>query len=363
MNNCDCPKSIFTRKKILINGSLFIVLILLMIYIFLRKNNIYEIVNIILSIDKKYTLIGIFCMFIFIFCEALNIRRSLKIFGYEINNLSCLKYALVGFFFSSITPSATGGQPMQVYYMYKDKISMGHSTIALLMNLASYQFITVALAIIGFIFQHSLISKNLGSVKYLILVGVITNTLGLIIILIGIFSRNLMAKIVDTVVLVLIKFNYKKVGKVKKYLLNNLKEYKESAIYFKKNKLIVIKILITSLIQMIALNSIPFWIYKSFGLNGYSIINVISIQAVLFITVSALPLPGSVGVSESGFMIMYKTLFPTQLLSSAMLLSRGISFYLCLLISGSILTMIYLLSMIKVNKYQNVQKIRNMNKA
>ena len=358
MNNCDSPKSIFTREKILINGSLFIALILLTVYMLLRKNDINEIISIIFNINKKYILIGIFCMFIFIFCEALNIRRSLKIFGYKINKLSCLKYALVGFFFSSITPSATGGQPMQVYYMHKDKISMGHSTIALLMDLASYQFITVFLAIIGLIFQHSLLSESLDRIKYLLLIGVTINTLALVIILIGIFSKNLMPKIIDIVVFVLRKINYKKVDKIKCYLLNNVKEYKESAVYFKKNKLTVIKILITSLFQMVALNSIPFWIYKSFGLEGYSIINVILLQSVLFITVSALPLPGSVGVSESGFMIMYKTLFPKQLLSSAMLLSRGVSFYLCLLISGAILATIYLFAMMQVNKYVTVKERR-----
>ena len=65
-------------------------------------------------------------------------------------------------------------------------------------------------------------------------------------------------------------------------------------------------------------------------------------QAVLFISVSALPLPGAVGVSESGFMIIYKTLFPANILSSAMLISRGISFYLLILVSGLIISITYL---------------------
>lgn len=47
-----------------------------------------------------------------------------------------------------------------------------------------------------------------------------------------------------------------------------------------------------------------------------------------------MPLPGAVGVSEGGFLGIFKFLFPVNLLTSAMLLSRGISFYLCVLISG-----------------------------
>ena len=84
----------------------------------------------------------------------------------------------------------------------------------------------------------------------------------------------------------------------------------------------------TTTVQIVALHSVPFWIYKAFGLSGYSLGTVVMLQAVLYISVSALPLPGAVGVSESGFMVIYKTLFPVQILSSAMLVSRGISFYL-----------------------------------
>ncbi len=40
------------------------------------------------------------------------------------------------------------------------------------------------------------------------------------------------------------------------------------------------------------------------------------------------------GVSEGGFLLIYKLLFPSTLLSSAMLLSRGISFYLFVAITG-----------------------------
>lgn len=33
---------------------------------------------------------------------------------------SLYQYSFIGFFYSGITPSATGGQPVQLYYMSKD---------------------------------------------------------------------------------------------------------------------------------------------------------------------------------------------------------------------------------------------------
>ena len=78
---------------------------------------------------------------------------------------------------------------------------------------------------------------------------------------------------------------------------------------------------------------IPYCVYKAFGLNGYNIFEIYTIQAVLFTTVSCLPLPGAIGVSETVFLSLFGPVFSTELLSSAMLLSRGISFYLFVIVS------------------------------
>ena len=41
----------------------------------------------------------------------------------------CVQYSFIGFFYSGITPSATGGQPVQLYYMNKDGNKGSDSTI------------------------------------------------------------------------------------------------------------------------------------------------------------------------------------------------------------------------------------------
>lgn len=350
MNKEDSSKQIITKKKLLINSGLFLGLILLTFYILFSNNEINNIIEILNTVDKKYILVGMLCMCIFASCEALNIRRSLKLFGYEIGFFTCIKYALVGNFFSSVTPSASGGQPMQVYFMHRDKINLGHSTLALLMDLASYQFVTVLMALIGLITHFNLLSANLGKIKFVLIIGVTINVLVLVLILIAIFSKKIMINIINIMTNILRLFKYKKADSIREKALNIANEYKNSAIYFKQNKSTVVKILLTTIVQMIVMNSIPFWIYKSLGLSTYSIGSVIALQSVLFVAVSSLPLPGGIGISESGFMIVFRTLFPTQMLSSAMLLSRGISFYLWILISGSVILLTYLIDVKSKNR-------------
>jgi hypothetical protein len=63
-------------------------------------------------------------------------------------------------------------------------------------------------------------------------------------------------------------------------------------------------------------------------------------QSVLYGTVSGIPSPGAVGVSEGGFLELFKSIYSKDEISSAMLLSRGVNFYLFVMISV-VIVMIY----------------------
>jgi uncharacterized membrane protein YbhN (UPF0104 family) len=55
---------------------------------------------------------------------------------------------------------------------------------------------------------------------------------------------------------------------------------------------------------------------------------------MLYIAVCFLPLPGAAGASESAFLSIFRVVFQSALIVPAMLLSRLVSFYVILLISG-----------------------------
>lgn len=321
-------------KKGIINASLFIFFVGITFYIIFKDNNIVEILNIVKKIDIKYILVAILCMTCFVFSEGINIYRTLKLSNCKTTIIQCIKYALVGFFFSSVTPSASGGDPMQIYYMKKDKLPIGQSALAVLTEFSSFQFVTIIMAIIGFITNYNFIGESIGNIKYLLIIGVLINSLILIALLLNIFSNKIILKILNLICKLLNKMHYKKTEKFKDKSLKQIKEYKKGTRLLKKNKKVLVKIILTTIIQITLYHSIPYFIYLSFGLTGVNYFTFLALQAVLYISVSSIPLPGSVGVSEGGFMIIYNLLFPEKLLSSAMLLSRGISFYLFVIISG-----------------------------
>ena len=343
-------KEKLTLKRV-ISFIIFFAIAFLTLYIIFKNNDIEQIAYNFGKASKLYLLIGLLCMFGYIFFEALNTYRLLKSLNNKLSFFQAFKYSVIGFFFSSITPSSTGGQPMQLYYMNKDKISISHGALALLVQLLSFQFITLVLAIFGFIFDYNLLHNQVGNIKYLMLFGLCVNLTIQTILIIMIFTKKLSQKLINFVYKLLKKFNSKKADTFKEKSLNQLEDYHECAIYLKNHKFFIVQIFITTFLQLSLYHSVPYFVYRAFDLSEFSFITFILMEAVLYISVASLPLPGAMGASEGGFMILFKILFPTTILSSAMLLSRGISFYLPLILSA-IFIMIYTL----INNIKKIKK-------
>lgn len=333
-------------KLRILNICFFLLILTITLYIVFKKNDITIIVKHLKELNIFYIILAIFLMFIYISCEGINIRRVLTTLGHKVPFINSYKYACVGFFFSGITPSASGGDPAQLYFMKKDKLPLSHGALSLLVELSSFQLICCILAIIGFITNYDVLINKIGNIKYLMFIGIFLNILYLTFLLIMIFSKKVALKLLDISCKLLTIFKYKKVDIFKEKALNQLEEYHDCAIYIKNNKKLLIKIALTTLIEMIIYHSIPYWVYLSFGFSTYNLFDFISMGAILYTTVACLPFPGAMGVSEGSFMIMFKMFFPMEVLGSAMVISRGISYYLFIVITG----LIILLSMILKNK-------------
>ena len=270
-------------------------------------------------------------MCIYIMGETINIGRILKELGEKSSFIRNIRYTLIGFFFSAITPAASGGQPMEIYYMHKDNIKVAHSTLALLLHLCSFQIVSLTFGILSAIIHFDVLKSGL---IYLFILGIALNMSALALLIIGIFSKRLSAALVRGFVKLLKFFRIKKIEEKQEKLERELASYQESAVYIKNHKLLMVKTLITTLIQMLVYYSIPYWVYLAFGYSTEKIWTLLTLQAVLYATVSGIPLPGSVGASEGGFIGIFRNVFPQSMINSAMILNRGISFYLFVLISA-----------------------------
>ncbi|CDD36833.1 putative uncharacterized protein [Clostridium sp. CAG:356] len=321
------------QTKLLMNFALFMLLIVLTFYILLKDQNIFEVFDIIKSAKLEFILLGILCVSIYVICEAVNISRTLTALGEKSTFINNIKYALIGFFFSAITPAASGGQPMQIYYMHKNQISVANSTLALLINLTSMQIVTIGLALFSIMINYQYMNKTL---IILFIVGILLNLTALTLLLVGIFSKKLSRVLINFAIKILRLFRIRNIEDKKKKLEETLTKYQNSADYIKNNKRLIFRILLTTLVQYIAYYSVTYCTYRALGFKEHNIIEIVTMQAVLYGTVSGIPSPGAVGVTEGAFIEIFRNIYPQSMIKSAVLLNRGINFYLLNIVCGTV---------------------------
>ena len=323
-------------KKTIRNLIIFILLIILTFSLILKNEDLTQIFGIIGNVKIEFVIFAVLSMCLYFLAESFNIWRILKILGEKVNIFKAIKYTLVGFFFSSITPCASGGQPMEIYYMYKDDISRSYSITALLVQLCCFQIVTIGFGIISAIINADMLKDGLLA---LFILGVMINGTGLTIMMVCLFSKRMAKWLINVLIKILKFFKYKKIEKKKQELEEGLEKYNYGSEFIRKHKIIFVKSLLVVIFQMAMYYLVPYFLYRSFGLNEFNVIKLITIQAILYCSVSGLPFPGAVGVSEGVFLKIYTGIYGTAILSSAMLLNRGVNFYLFVILS-SILVLI-----------------------
>ena len=320
-----------TNRKMLRNVFFFLGLMLFTFWFIFKDQDMGELFSVVASADKVYLILGIVCMFMYYLIEAYNVRSILVELGErKISIFSGLKFTFIGFFFSSITPASTGGQPIEIYYMNKENINGAKATLALLIELCGFQISTIFYGVLCAILNPYLLKDGL---VWLFLLGLTINGFALTLMLICIFSPKLTRKILNVIVKMLRIFKVKNVEFKKAKLELELEKYIESSAFIKSHMKTFTKAILRVFVQIGFYYLVPFCVYKAFGLSSHNMFELFAMQAVLYTTVSGLPLPGSIGVSETVFLRIFGIAFGKTLLGGAMLLSRGVTFYLYVIIS------------------------------
>lgn len=312
----------------------FVALMAVTFWLIFKDQDIGGVFEALSKVNYVWILLGILLMLGYFMMQAQNVRKILASFGEHITIWKSLKFTMIEFFFCALTPGASGGQPVEIYYMAKEKIPASKATLAILVQILDFQIAVMAIGIISqavmWFTDPTLLT---GTVAWLLRIGMIINGLALILLAFCVFSNRMAKVIANWFLRLLKKIGVKRIEEKQESLNKALDSYQEGAIYIRTHRNEFMMSIGRALIQVSLFYLIPFCVYKAFGLNGMTVIQLFNIQSVLFLATSGLPLPGAIGASESVFLTLYGTAFGEQLLSPAMLLNRGINFYLFVLIT------------------------------
>ncbi|MEG0249461.1 MAG: lysylphosphatidylglycerol synthase transmembrane domain-containing protein [Peptostreptococcus sp.] len=321
------------KSQLLGLGFMVILMVGAIIYV-LKDESIDSVMAAIHTVKPIYILVGITLMLGYVICEGLNVWITMKALNKKTSLKDCIEYGFVGFYFSSITPSSSGGQPAQVYFMNRKGISITSSSLGLMIILFAHQLVIMAYGLVALFVKPEFMVSHKAGFHILLAYGLISNAIILFGILFLIFSPKTIFKILNIAGKLLYKMRLiKNKDKLREKISSSVEEYERGAIYMKKHPKVLFYVILVTIIQVTMLFAIPYVIYIGFGLSKFSIWDLILTQAILNIAVSSLPLPGAVGASESVFVDMFRNFFGS-LVVPGMLLTRIANFYVVLIISG-----------------------------
>lgn len=323
------------NKKKRIRSILFLIVVFsLTVYYIFKDKDIGDILSAAADADLLYLLPGVVCVVLFILGESVIIYYMMRTLGTRIKPLHCALYSFVGFFYSCITPSASGGQPMQIYYMKKDRLPIPVSTLVLMIVTITYKSVLVATGLLALIFGRGMLKGYFGDLLWVFYLGLFLNVVCVAAMFVLAFAPGFAKKLMIGGMQLLEKLHLlkKKEERLQK-LHDSMDQYHAAAEFWGDHKLVISNVFMITVVQRFLLFSVTYWVYRSLGLTGYGFWTITLLQSFISVSVDMLPLPGGMGISETLYIQIFEKVFGGLLLPS-MLLSRGISYYGQMLISA-----------------------------
>lgn len=332
----SCQKQ-HKNLKIILSAVFFVILAAMTYITIFQSNDTKAVGQAILDMDLTCLAGAALIAVAFVSIEGVIIWYLMHALKNPVKLLQCVKYSFVGFFFSGITPSATGGQPAQLYCMKKEGLKISESTVVLMTAAVLYKFVLVIMGIGILVFWHDPLAVYMGNYMWLYYVGLFLNT-ALVAVLLFImieprcFKNMAFALEKGCVRLHLLKPS----GERRKKLEDFVERYRETVQFLIANPgKIVVSVLLT-VIQRCSVFSMTYLVYLGFQQSGTGILEISALQASIYIAVDMLPLPGSQGITEIMYRRVFGTIFGSGWLTASMCVTRGINFYFLMLISALI---------------------------
>jgi len=248
-----------------------------------------------------------------------------------------VRTTMLGLLYSSLTPLAVGGQPIQIYDMASCGIDAGDAASFATVKTILYQICLSAYAVTAMCFAFGFFRANVPGFGVFLGVALGLNT-AFTAFLVTISVSGAAAEKASRLISGLL-------GRLR--IISKRQEFAETVvkqirlfnaslrvIYSMKGRLLAG--FIFTVCQQTLYYCVPYCLYRSFGLSGQVFHMILSAQAVLTLITSFVPVSGGSGVAEGGFYLFFKMFFSEGALVPAVFIWRFTAYYLTILTGGAI---------------------------
>ena len=323
------------KKKWILNLALLISSIGLTLYGVLHGENLRLIWAIIRGANPLYCLLAFGCMMLCILAEGGVIWYLMRALSQRSRLRHCFLFSFVGFFFAAITPSATGGQPLQAYLMKKADIPVSVSVPVLSVVTILYKSVLILISALVLMIRPALIMQYLDPCLFWCYLGLMLNVALTGTLLLFIFRPETMLD-AASVITAFIRdvLHVRRAAGWYPRIERWCRKYEGVTKCFHRNGgKIAIAFGITCL-QRLSLLLVTWYSCLALGFVRLNPLVVLTLQAMVLSSADMMPLPGGTGVNESLFLVMFTPLLGGVMDIPVMILSRGLSYYSQIAVGG-----------------------------
>ena len=148
------------------------------------------------------------------------------------------------------------------------------------------------------------------------------------------FSKKFSKLIVKIILKVGIKFNFiKDIEKTTAMLNEKLEEYNDSGTMLKEDKALFITCVMLNVVALMLYYLIPYFVFLSLGYR-IGLMQVFVSSSFVLLIGNFVPIPGGSGGIEYSFLLFFEDFLQPAPLKSALIIWRGVTYYLGILIGG-----------------------------
>ena len=283
---------------------------------------------------------GIFgCWVVCTFFDGMNYWCYLRREKFRISIGRTINVALIGYYYSNITPSAAGGQPMQVNSLRKAGIPVGYGTMAVTIRFFANQFIICMMSLVLFLLNRSFVYEQLGGVMWVVRIGWLINFSVIPLIVLATWKRNWIQKFAIWLISLLHKIRLVRNRDAMITKVTEVLDTYNKAMHdlLRRPGQITIQFL-CSFMSLLAMTGTVIFVYHAFGQHGTHWYQLLTLSCLLYVSASYTPLPGASGAQEGGFVVYFGKIFLNGTIGMALLTWRFFTFYIFLIVGvGTVL--------------------------
>ena len=283
------------------------------------------------GLDARWIFGLVFCWAGYAFFDALGTWFCLRKQGFHLRIGRVIGITLIGFYYSNITPGASGGQPMQVNSLRKAGVPVGNGTTAVTIRLIANQFMVSVLSLVFLLLNRDFVHQQLQGAIWFVRIGWVINFAVVPLVLLAAFQRRLIRRLAGRLISLLAKIRLVKDREAATEKTYGVLDTYHKAIHdlLRSPGQVLIQCL-CSAAGLLALTESIVFVYYAFGLGGTTWDRLLTLSFLLFISASYTPLPGASGAQEGGFMYYFNGIFPGGTKGLALLIWRFFTYYLFL---------------------------------